>query len=98
MKRRSRRRRYAYRKKGLPANQAEIIVCEGNFHGRTITITSFSSSSEYREGFGPFTPGFKVIPYGDLEALKQAISPNTAAFLVEPIQENPVLSSLLTDT
>ncbi|OIA98915.1 ornithine--oxo-acid transaminase [Paenibacillus sp. LC231] len=79
-------RRYAYRKKGLPANQAEIIVCEGNFHGRTITITSFSSSSEYREGFGPFTPGFKVIPYGDLEALKQAISPNTAAFLVEPIQ------------
>lgn len=79
-------RRYAYRKKGLPANQAEIIVCEGNFHGRTITITSFSSSSEYREGFGPFTPGFKVIPYGDLEALKQTISPNTAAFLVEPIQ------------
>ncbi|MGG3509576.1 ornithine--oxo-acid transaminase [Paenibacillus lautus] len=79
-------RRYAYRKKGIPANQAEIIVCEGNFHGRTITVTSFSSSSEYREDFGPFTPGFKVIPYGDLEALKQAISPNTAAFLVEPIQ------------
>jgi ornithine--oxo-acid transaminase len=79
-------RRYAYRKKGLPANQAEIIVCEGNFHGRTITVTSFSSSSEYRADFGPFTPGFKVIPYGDLEALKQAISPNTAAFLVEPIQ------------
>lgn len=79
-------RRYAYRKKGIPADQAEIIVCEGNFHGRTITVTSFSSSSEYREDFGPFTPGFKVIPYGDLEALKQAISPNTAAFLVEPIQ------------
>ncbi|MBT2760933.1 ornithine--oxo-acid transaminase [Paenibacillus sp. ISL-20] len=79
-------RRYAYRKKGILANQAEIIVCEGNFHGRTITVTSFSSSSEYREDFGPFTPGFKVIPYGDLEALKQAISPNTAAFLVEPIQ------------
>ena len=79
-------RRYAYRKKGIPADQAEIIVCEGNFHGRTITVTSFSSSREYREDFGPFTPGFKVIPYGDLEALEQAISPNTAAFLVEPIQ------------
>ncbi|EGG35514.1 ornithine--oxo-acid transaminase [Paenibacillus sp. HGF5] len=79
-------RRYAYRKKGIPTDQAEIIVCEGNFHGRTITVTSFSSSREYREDFGPFTPGFKVIPYGDLEALEQAISPNTAAFLVEPIQ------------
>ncbi|ANE45368.1 ornithine--oxo-acid aminotransferase [Paenibacillus swuensis] len=79
-------RRWAYNIKGVPANQAEIIVCEGNFHGRTITVTSFSSSEEYKEGFGPFTPGFRIIPYGDIEALKAAITPNTAAFLVEPIQ------------
>ncbi|WP_308634190.1 ornithine--oxo-acid transaminase [Paenibacillus silvisoli] len=79
-------RRWAYDVKGVPADQAEIIVCEGNFHGRTITVTSFSSSEEYKEGFGPFTPGFKIIPYGDIEALKAAITPNTAAFLVEPIQ------------
>lgn len=79
-------RRYAYRNKGIPEDQAEIIVCEGNFHGRTITITSFSSSEEYRNGFGPFTPGFRQVPYGDLNALEQAITPNTAAFLVEPIQ------------
>ncbi|KPV55803.1 ornithine--oxo-acid aminotransferase [Paenibacillus sp. A3] len=79
-------RRWAYSVKKVPANQAEIIVCEGNFHGRTITITSFSSEEEYKAGFGPFTPGFKIIPYGDLEALKNAISPNTAAFLFEPIQ------------
>lgn len=79
-------RRWAYDVKKVPANQAEIIVCEGNFHGRTITITSFSSADEYKRGFGPFTPGFKIIPYGDIEALKQAITPNTAAFMVEPIQ------------
>ncbi|MCM3626457.1 ornithine--oxo-acid transaminase [Paenibacillus glycanilyticus] len=79
-------RRWAYRIKGVPHGQAEIIVCEGNFHGRTITITSFSSESQYRAGFGPFTPGFKIIPYGDVEALANAITPNTAAFLVEPIQ------------
>jgi ornithine--oxo-acid transaminase len=79
-------RRYAYDVKKIPDNQAEIIVCEGNFHGRTIAITSFSSADEYKRGFGPFTPGFKIIPYGDIEALKQAITPNTAAFLVEPIQ------------
>lgn len=79
-------RRWAYQVKGIPENQAEVIVCEGNFHGRTITVTSFSSSLEYKEGFGPFTPGFKIIPYGDVEALKQAITPMTAAFLVEPIQ------------
>ncbi|KEQ21835.1 ornithine--oxo-acid transaminase [Paenibacillus tyrfis] len=79
-------RRWAYGVKKVPANQAEIIVCEGNFHGRTTTITSFSSEEEYKAGFGPFTPGFKIIPYGDLEALKNAISPNTAAFLFEPIQ------------
>ncbi len=79
-------RRWAYDVKKVPENQAEIIVCEGNFHGRTTTITSFSSAEEYRRGFGPFTPGFKIIPYGDIEALKKAITPNTAAFLVEPIQ------------
>ncbi|MDQ0340325.1 ornithine--oxo-acid transaminase [Caldalkalibacillus uzonensis] len=79
-------RRWAYQVKQVPENQAEIIVCEGNFHGRTITVTSFSSEAEYRRGFGPFTPGFKIIPYGDVEALKQAITPYTAAFLVEPIQ------------
>ncbi|MEB3100317.1 ornithine--oxo-acid transaminase [Ferviditalea candida] len=79
-------RRWAYRRKGIPDNQAEIIVCEGNFHGRTVTVTSFSSSEAYKDGFGPFTPGFKLIPYGDIEALKSAIGPNTAAFLVEPIQ------------
>ena len=79
-------RRWAYRVKGVPTDQAEIIVCSGNFHGRTTTITSFSSSEEYREDFGPFTPGFKIIPYGDLAALEQAITPRTAALLIEPIQ------------
>ncbi|WP_042159791.1 ornithine--oxo-acid transaminase [Paenibacillus gorillae] len=79
-------RRWAYRVKGIPADAAEIIVCEGNFHGRTITITSFSSDAPYRDGFGPFTPGFKLIPYGDIEALEQAINDRTAAFLVEPVQ------------
>jgi ornithine--oxo-acid transaminase len=79
-------RRWAYQVKKVPADQAEIIVCEGNFHGRTITVTSFSSSEEYKDGFGPFTPGFRIIPYGDIEALRRAIGPNTAAFLVEPIQ------------
>ncbi|WP_371379148.1 ornithine--oxo-acid transaminase [Sporomusa aerivorans] len=79
-------RRWAYRRKGVPENQAEIIVCSGNFHGRTVTITSFSSDSEYQAGFGPFTPGFITIPYGDITALKTAITANTAAFLVEPIQ------------
>ncbi|MUT66203.1 ornithine--oxo-acid transaminase [Paenibacillus sp. NEAU-GSW1] len=79
-------RRWAYRVKGVPADGAEIIVCEGNFHGRTITITSFSTEEQYRNDFGPFTPGFKVVPYGDAEALRKAITPRTAAFLVEPIQ------------
>ncbi|WP_047150396.1 ornithine--oxo-acid transaminase [Aneurinibacillus tyrosinisolvens] len=79
-------RRWAYDVKKVAENQAEIIVCEGNFHGRTTTITSFSSDESYKRGFGPFTPGFKIIPYGDLEALKQAITPNTAAFMMEPIQ------------
>ncbi len=79
-------RKWGYTIKGVPDNQAEIIVCEGNFHGRTTTIISFSSEPQYKEGFGPFTPGFKLIPYGDIEALKAAITPNTVAFLVEPIQ------------
>jgi ornithine--oxo-acid transaminase len=79
-------RRWAYEVKKVPENQAEIIVCSGNFHGRTLTVISFSSEPEYKRGFGPFTPGFKIVPYGDIEALREAITPNTAAFLIEPIQ------------
>ncbi len=79
-------RRWAYDIKGVPDNQAEIIVCEGNFHGRTTTVISFSSTPEYNRGFGPLTPGFKIIPYGDIQALRAVITPNTAGFLVEPIQ------------
>ncbi|MFV8829225.1 ornithine--oxo-acid transaminase [Alkalihalobacterium sp. APHAB7] len=79
-------RRWAYDVKGVEDNQAEIIVCEENFHGRTMTAVSMSSSEEYKRGFGPMLPGIKVVPYGDLEALKNAISKNTAAFIVEPIQ------------
>ena len=79
-------RKWAYRVKGVPRHQAEIIVCAGNFHGRTTTIVSFSTEPSYRDDFGPFTPGFVTVPYGDLDALKKAITPNTAAFLVEPIQ------------
>jgi ornithine--oxo-acid transaminase len=79
-------RMWGHKVKGIPDNQAEIIVCAGNFHGRTVTIISFSSEPLYREGFGPFTPGFKIIPYGDADALAEAITPNTAAFMVEPIQ------------
>lgn len=79
-------RKWGYKVKGIPADRAEIIVCANNFHGRTTTIVSFSTDEQYRDGFGPLTPGFKVIPYGDINALKQAITPNTCAFLVEPIQ------------
>lgn len=79
-------RKWAYTVKKVPKDQAEIIVCDGNFHGRTITIVSMSSEPQYRAGFEPLTPGFKQIPYGDIEALEKAITPNTAAFLVEPIQ------------
>jgi ornithine--oxo-acid transaminase len=79
-------RRWAYDVKKVPADQAEIIVCEGNFHGRTTTTISMSSNPDYQRGFEPLTPGFKVIPYGDLEALKNAITTNTAAFILEPIQ------------
>lgn len=79
-------RKWGYTVKGIPADRAEIIVCHGNFHGRTISIISFSSEAQYRDGFGPLTPGFRVVPYGDAAALEAAITPNTAAFLVEPIQ------------
>jgi ornithine--oxo-acid transaminase len=79
-------RKWAYQVKGVPTDEAEIIACTDNFHGRTITIISFSSEQLYRDDFGPFTPGFTVIPYGDAEALEAAITPRTAAFLVEPIQ------------
>lgn len=79
-------RRWGYTKKGIPAGQAEIIVCAGNFHGRTTTIVSFSSDELSRDGFGPFAPGFKTIPFGDAAALEAAIGPNTCGFLVEPIQ------------
>lgn len=79
-------RKWAYTVKGVPDGQAEIIVAAGNFHGRTTTIISFSTEAQYRAGFGPFTPGFKVVPFGDIDALRAAITPNTAAFLVEPIQ------------
>ncbi|MEH7344597.1 ornithine--oxo-acid transaminase [Bacillus sp. JJ1532] len=79
-------RRWAYDVKGVAENQAEIIACVGNFHGRTMTAVSLSSEAEYKRGFGPMLPGIKLIPYGDLEALKSAITENTAAFLIEPIQ------------
>ncbi|WP_371320218.1 ornithine--oxo-acid transaminase [Chengkuizengella axinellae] len=79
-------RRWAYDVKKVSDNQAEIIACVGNFHGRTMTAVSLSSEAEYQRGFGPMLPGIKLIPYGDIEALKQAITPNTAAFLLEPIQ------------
>lgn len=79
-------RKWGYQIKKVPADRAEIIVCENNFHGRTTTIVGFSTEEQYRSGFGPFTPGFKIIPYGDLEALKAAITENTVGFLYEPIQ------------
>jgi ornithine--oxo-acid transaminase len=79
-------RRWGYRIKGVPDDGAEIIACTGNFHGRTITIVSCSSDEQYRDEYGPFTPGFKLVPYGDADALERAITPNTVAFLVEPIQ------------
>lgn len=79
-------RKWGYQVKGIPANQAEIIVFENNFHGRTISIISFSTEAQYKEGFAPYTPGFKAVPYNDIEALKAAITPNTCAILIEPIQ------------
>jgi ornithine--oxo-acid transaminase len=79
-------RKWGYKVKGVPEGQAEIIVCEGNFAGRTTTIISFSDEPQYKDGFGPFTPGFKNVPFGDADALAAAITPNTVAFIVEPIQ------------
>jgi ornithine--oxo-acid transaminase len=79
-------RKWGYQVKGVPRDKAEIIVCENNFHGRTITIVGFSTDKPSRENFGPFTPGFKIIPFGDIDALAAAITPNTVAFLAEPIQ------------
>ncbi|MEJ2097870.1 MAG: ornithine--oxo-acid transaminase, partial [Deltaproteobacteria bacterium] len=79
-------RKWGYTVKGVPEDRAEIIVCENNFHGRTITIVGFSTDPNSRKGFGPFTPGFRLIPFGDPEALEAAITPYTVGFLVEPIQ------------
>jgi ornithine--oxo-acid transaminase len=79
-------RKWGYQKKKVAADKAKIICCDGNFHGRTTTIVSFSTDDGARNGFGPFTPGFEIIPYGDLGALESAIDENTVAFLVEPIQ------------
>jgi ornithine--oxo-acid transaminase len=79
-------RKWAYTKKGVPDGQAEILVFDQNFHGRTTTIVGFSSEEQYKSGFGPFTPGFRILPYGDAEAVERAIGPHTAAVLVEPIQ------------
>lgn len=79
-------RRWGYDVKGIEENHAEIIACVGNFHGRTMTAVSLSSEAEYQRGFGPMLPGIKLIPYGDIEALREAITPQTAAFLIEPIQ------------
>src|SRR6476661_8445891 len=79
-------RKWAYEVKGVPADQATVVVASDNFHGRTITIVSFSTDPVAREGFGPFTPGFVVVPYGDLDALRAAVDDRTAAVLVEPVQ------------
>jgi ornithine--oxo-acid transaminase len=79
-------RKWGYEVKGVPDGEAEIIVCDNNFHGRTTTIVGFSSEAQYRDGFGPFTPGFTLIPYGDYDALEKAVTPNTVGFLVEPLQ------------
>lgn len=85
-------RKWAYVTKGVPKYEAEIIVAAGNFHGRTVTIVSFSTEDFYREAFGPFTPGFKIVTYGNIEEMKAAITPNTAAVMLEPIQgENGVI-------
>jgi ornithine--oxo-acid transaminase len=79
-------RKWGYEKKGIPAGKAKIIALAGNFHGRTVTIVSFSSEPNYRDGFGPFTPGFSVVPFGDSEALESAVDENTVGILIEPIQ------------
>ena len=82
-------RKWGYKVKGIAEGRAEIIVAAGNFAGRTTTIVGFSSEAQYRDGFGPFAPGFVSVPFGDADALDAAITPNTAAFLVEPVQARP---------
>ena len=77
-------RKWGYDVKGVPDGRAEIIVCDGNFHGRTLAIVGFSTDPQSRGGFGPFGPGFKIVPYGDAAAMEAAIGPNTVAVLVEP--------------
>ena len=79
-------RKWGHKIKGIPDGRAAIIACDGNFHGRTITITGLSTEPQYRDGFGPFPPGLSTVPYGDADALERAITPDTAAFLVEPVQ------------
>ena len=79
-------RKWGHLVKGVPAGEAEILVCTNNFHGRTISVVGFSSEDQYRDGFGPFAPGFRAVPFGDADALARAITPNTVAFLVEPVQ------------
>jgi ornithine--oxo-acid transaminase len=79
-------RKWGYERKGIPADRAEIVVCENNFHGRTLAIIGFSTTGQYRSGFGPFAPGFRVVPFGDIHALERAMTPDTCAFLVEPVQ------------
>lgn len=79
-------RKWGYKIKKVPEGQAEIIVCANNFHGRTLTIVGFSTEAQYRDGYAPFTPGFKIVPFGDAEALERAVTPNTVGFLAEPIQ------------
>jgi ornithine--oxo-acid transaminase len=79
-------RKWGYEVKGVPKDRAEVIVCANNFHGRTLTIVGFSTDPTTRDGFGPFTPGFRVVPFGDAAALEAAVTPDTVAFLVEPIQ------------
>ena len=86
-------RKWGYQVKGVPEGKAEIIVCENNFHGRTTTIVGFSSEDQYREGFGPFTPGFVLVPYGDTDAFEAAVTENTVGFLVEPLQGEGVCRS-----
>jgi ornithine--oxo-acid transaminase len=79
-------RKWGYHVKGVPDDQAEIIACTGNFHGRTISIISMSPNEQYRDGFGPYTPGFKLVPYGDADVLERAITDHTVGFLFEPVQ------------
>ncbi|MEJ2568797.1 MAG: aminotransferase class III-fold pyridoxal phosphate-dependent enzyme, partial [candidate division WOR-3 bacterium] len=79
-------RKWAYKIKGVSENKAEIICASNNFHGRTVTIISFSTEEQYRDGFGPMTPGFPIVPYGDVKAIEEKINENTAAVLIEPIQ------------